>query len=217
VFTPYLCRIEDEIPHLELTTPSLAWDCYDEDFATQEESHINFRGHLISVARSDGSCWNTTMGTRSADAVCKEEPHWKLSQVFLQYDTADVTDADKLGVALEATVQVSLVCTCLSPETYDVCGVHMGMHKGVVDHVTLANRWQILLHKSKNTVQCTTQKGVCMALHPTLSRNVLTNDRMLLYSRMPHNLYSDTMLCPKIPSAQGSTMAQIFMTNFGWS
>ena len=34
---------------------------------------------------------------------------------------------------------------------------------------------------------------------------------------MPCNLYSDTMFCPKVPSARGYTMAQIFVTDFGWS
>ena len=34
---------------------------------------------------------------------------------------------------------------------------------------------------------------------------------------MPCNLYSNTMFCPKVPSARGYTMAQIFATDFGWS
>ena len=34
------------------------------------------------------------------DAACDEEPDWKLSPVFLQYDTADVTDNDNYGTAL---------------------------------------------------------------------------------------------------------------------
>jgi hypothetical protein len=47
---PAFAEFEDEtIPHLELTAPSLAWDPHDKDFAPQEERHLNFRGHLISV------------------------------------------------------------------------------------------------------------------------------------------------------------------------
>ena len=42
------------------------------------------------------------MGPRLADADGVEEPHWKRSQVSLQYDTADVTDNDNFGTALEA-------------------------------------------------------------------------------------------------------------------
>ena len=49
------------------------------------------------------------MGTHLADADSVGEPHWKLSQVSLQYDTADVTDNDNFGMALEAARQVVLV------------------------------------------------------------------------------------------------------------
>ena len=52
------------------------------------------------------------MGIRYANMDHKEEPHWKLSSVSLQYDTADVYDYDNLAVALEAGVQMSLVKTC---------------------------------------------------------------------------------------------------------
>ncbi|KAL7474823.1 hypothetical protein ACHAW6_000772 [Cyclotella cf. meneghiniana] len=40
---------------------------------------------------------------------------------------------------------------------------------------------------------------------------------MLRYRRMPCDLYSDTLFCPKVPSARGYMMAQIFVTDFGWS
>ena len=76
---------------------------------------------------------------------------------------ADMTDDDNFGVALEANRQVLLVCTHHTPETYDVCGVHS------VDYVTLANRWQIPLHKARSTVKQMTQRGVHTVLHPTLS------------------------------------------------
>ena len=114
-------------------------------------------------------------------------------------------------------MQVSLARTCLATETYDVCGIHTGKRSGAVDHVTLANRWQISLEKARNTVEHTMQRGMCTVLHPTLSRRFRTNDRMLRYRRMPCDLYGDTMFCLKIPSVRGYTMAQIFATDFGWS
>eukprot|EP00804_Cyclotella_cryptica_P019304 CCRYP_006183-RA/>CCRYP_006183-RA protein AED:0.20 eAED:0.20 QI:0/0/0/1/0/0/5/0/657 len=40
---------------------------------------------------------------------------------------------------------------------------------------------------------------------------------MLRYRRLPCNLYSDTMFCPKVTSARGYKMAQIFASDFGWS
>ncbi len=52
---PTSAEFEDpEIPHLELTAKSPAWDPYDKDFAQLEQSYLDWRGHLISVARSDG-------------------------------------------------------------------------------------------------------------------------------------------------------------------
>ncbi|KAL7484333.1 hypothetical protein ACHAW6_009973 [Cyclotella cf. meneghiniana] len=40
---------------------------------------------------------------------------------------------------------------------------------------------------------------------------------MLCYWKMPCNLFSDTMFCPEVPSAQGYTMVQIFAVDFGLS
>ncbi len=45
----------------------------------------------------------TVMGLHPAEAVCGEEPHWKLIPVSMQYEAADITDNDNFGAALEAT------------------------------------------------------------------------------------------------------------------
>jgi hypothetical protein len=94
------------------------------------------------------------MGLHPADVVCREEPHWKLSPVSLQYEAADITDDDNFGAALEATPQVMLVLTNLSTETYEVCRVHTGKRQGAVDYITLAHCWQ-----SHCTRQSTQWKG----------------------------------------------------------
>jgi hypothetical protein len=39
----------EEIHHLELTAMSPAWDPYDKDFASLEESHLDFRGQPNSA------------------------------------------------------------------------------------------------------------------------------------------------------------------------
>ena len=73
---PTSAEFEDpEIPHLELTAKSPAWNPYDKDFAQLEQSYPDFRGHLISVVRSDGPRGTTEMGLHPTDAVCGEEPH----------------------------------------------------------------------------------------------------------------------------------------------
>ena len=94
-----------------------------------------------------------------------------------------------------------LVRTKLTPDTYDICCVHMGKQQGAVEYIALANCWQIPLHKAKNTVERTMQRGMRTVLHPILSRRFCTNDRMLRYCRLPCNLYSNTMFCPKVKSA----------------
>jgi hypothetical protein len=73
---PTSAEFEDpEIPHLELTAKSPAWNPYNKDFVQLEQSYLNYRGHLISVARSDGPCAMTEMGLHPANVVCGEEPH----------------------------------------------------------------------------------------------------------------------------------------------
>ena len=140
-----------------------------------------------------------------ADAASTEESHWKLSPLSLQYDAADVTDHDNFGAALEANRQVLLVRMDHTPETYDVCGVHRGKRQGGMDYVTLANHWQIPLHKARNMVKQMMQRGMHTVLHPTLLRHFRTNNWMLCYWRMPRNIFSDKMFCPKVPSARGYT------------
>ena len=186
---------------MELTAASPAWNPYDKDFVQLEQSCLNYRGHLISVARSDDPHRVTEMGLHPADTVCGEEPHWKLSPFSLQHDAADITDNDNFGAALEATRQVTLMRTNLTPETYDICQVHTSKRQGAVDYVALAHHWQIPLHKAKNMVERTMQRGMQTVLHPTLSRHFCTNDRMLRYCRLSCNLYSDTMFRLKVKSA----------------
>ena len=53
---------------------------------------------------------------------------------------------DNFGMALETTVQVK---TCLYLETYNVCNIARGKRQGEVDHITLANKWQISLEKER--------------------------------------------------------------------
>jgi hypothetical protein len=88
---------------------TLAWDSYNKDFASLKERHLDFRGQLISAARSDGPCRLAEMGIHLADANGVEEPHSKLSPVSLQYDTADVTDNNNFGTAIEVVRRVVLV------------------------------------------------------------------------------------------------------------
>ena len=67
---------------LELMAACLAWNPLDDDHTLQEERHLDYRGHLISAACTDGPCWNPDPGWwLRANANRMEEPTWALSRV----------------------------------------------------------------------------------------------------------------------------------------
>ena len=85
-----------------------------------------------------------------------------------------------------------------------------------VDARTLANRLGIDRKKALNTVRITTQRGVKGHLHPSLRRIFLTNDHMMRYRHLPHNIFTDAMFSG-VKSKMENTCAQIFCTIFGWT
>ena len=52
--------------------------------------------------------------------------------------------------------------------------------------------------------------------NPSIMRRFPTNDRMLRYSRLPHPLFTDTLLAVTA-SQRGHKLAQVFATSYGWS
>jgi hypothetical protein len=73
---PTSAEFEDnDILHLEIRSVTPAWDPYNKDFVSLEESHLDFRRHLISAVQSDGPRRIAEMGTLPADAISGEEPH----------------------------------------------------------------------------------------------------------------------------------------------
>ena len=92
------------------------------------------------------------MGDEGSDKT----PHWKLSEVSVQYDAADVLDVDNFAQALEATVRVSLVRSALGTSVTDsgiedmqCMSTTSRKRRGEIDYITLANRWQIPLEKAE--------------------------------------------------------------------
>ena len=207
---PTVEEFEDEnIDRFELTAESPDWDPYDEDYAKQEDGMLNYRGHTIAASNTEAI--PGTAVVRKADV-----PTWNLSQVSLQYDTADLLEPENFEQALEETVNISLVQVNPTPETYAISQVRSGTRRGEVGYIDLATRWGIPLKTAEKTVQMTTQRGVRTVLHPTLSRRYPTNDRMLRYRRLPCDMYTDTLFV-KHKSSRGNNCAQVFATDFGWS
>ena len=64
----------------------------------------------------------------------------------------------------------------------------------MVDAPTLAKIWNIALDRANNTVLATTQRGVQHVKNPSIMRRLPTNDRMMSYNRLPHPMFTDTLL-----------------------
>ena len=64
----------------------------------------------------------------------------------------------------------------------------------MVDAPTLAKRRNIPIDRAKNTVLVTTQRGVRHVANPYIMRRFPINDRMLRYNRLPHPMFTDTLL-----------------------
>ena len=86
----------------------------------------------------------------------------------------------------------------------------------MVDAPTLAKRWNIPIDRAKNTVLATTQRGVRNVTTSSIMRRFLTNDRMMRYNRLPHPIFTDTLISG-IASQHGHKFAQVFATSYGWS
>jgi hypothetical protein len=87
--------------------------------------------------------------------------------------------------------------------------------KAGVDAATLANKWGIGIEAAKRTHLMTTQRGIRRMIHPSLTKRYKTNDRQLIYRRLPVTMYTDTMYST-ILSIQKNKEAQIFCTDFGF-
>ena len=86
----------------------------------------------------------------------------------------------------------------------------------MVDAPTLAKRWNIPLDRSKTTIIATTQRGIRHVTNPSIMKRFPTNDRMLRYNRLPHPLFTDTLLS-RTTSQRGHKFSQVFATSYGWS
>ena len=81
------------------------------------------------------------------------------------------------------------------------------------DYETLSKRWIISRERAKATVQQTSQRGVRLCL---LAKRYPTDERMLRYNRLPHNLYTDTPIAGT-KSKRGNKNAQVFASPYGWT
>jgi hypothetical protein len=87
--------------------------------------------------------------------------------------------------------------------------------KAGVDAATLANNWGIGIEATKRTRLVTSQRGVRIMTHPSLTKRYKKNDRQLKYRHLPVTMYTDTMFST-ILSRQKNKAVQIYCTDFSF-
>ena len=190
-YLPVLTPTEDEwqsglYPQVELTAQHLDWEPASNRFQMQEESMMDHKGEIVHVDD-------------------RERPMIISSLNSLVMPAANITDDDNFAEALSSKVRVSAVSS----------GNIRSSQGKAVDAHALSRRWHIPYRRAKNTVQRTTQRGVRQVLNPTLTRRYLTNDRLLRYPRLPHTVFTDTMIAGTV-SQRGNKYAQVYATSYGW-
>ena len=100
-------------------------------------------------------------------------------------DTADLNNDYNISHVIESHVNVSISKVTSNSNA----GTIKSKSGRPVDHLMLANRWNIPVNRVKQTVTKTTQRGVRTCLTPSLSRRFPTNDRMLRYDHLPHAFF----------------------------
>ena len=191
---------------IELTSRDLTWDPSSSVYEDQENKMLNYKGEIIRP--------NTTARgpLMSINSIC----------VSTNVDTADISSNENLANVLASQVDVTYN-ECVSQSNTNVCSVSefstgdiKSQRKKLIDGDTLAKRWRIDRRKARNTVRATTQRGVRTCLHPSLSRRYPTNDRFMRYGRLPHSVFSDTMIAG-VTSKSGNKNTQVYCTQYGWS
>ena len=168
-------------PVIELTSEQLPWDPSDMTYQQQEESTTDLNGLLIGYDH----LYDAPMMISSMSSTMTAH--------------ADVTADYNFASVLESKVRVSAV-NRIPGQT-----LQTKQHK-MVDAPTLAKRWNIPIDRAKKTVKMTTQRGIRHVVNPSIARRFPTNDRMLRYNRLPHTLFTDTLIAGT-PSQRGKKYA----------
>ncbi len=130
----------DVIPKLHLTAEDPMWDPISSSYSSNEDSMLDFRGHIVSIV---------TMARRQITMHVNA----KSSSQFASYYVIDATDSMIFGTYLECFVQISLTCTS---------------RRAAVSHIKLAKNWGICLDGAKTMIQSKTQRGIQTIANPAL-------------------------------------------------
>ena len=122
------------------------------------------------------------------------------SMTSLTIPTDDITGDSNFGTILESKVCVSAAKTSIDQSSKLEASMTnqqpgkttLTSQRIMVNAPTLANRWNIQLNRSKNTVIATTQRGVQHVTNPSIIRRFPTNDHMMRYNRLTQPMFTET-------------------------
>ena len=142
----------------------------------------------------------------------------------LTMPSADITGDSNFGTILESKVCVSASNTSINQSSKLEASMTkrqpgktiLTSQRKMVDAPTLAKRLNIPIDRAKNTVLVTTQRGVRHVTNLSIMRIFPTNDRMMRYNRLPHPMFTDTLIAGTA-SQHGHKFAQVVATSYGWS
>ncbi len=140
-------------PRLHLTSETLTWYPLTALYEEQEASMIDYSGNIVNNAAVRGP----------PQTLIINELH------SLTTNMADVTHDYNFHQILASHVVIS------SGEG-NLTGDVRSCKTAPIDFKTLAARWMVSPERAKQTIQLTTQRGVCTCLNPTLARRFRTND-----------------------------------------
>ena len=146
------------------------------------------------------------------------------SMTSLTMSSADITGDSNFGTILESKFCLSAINTSIDKSSKLEASMTkrqpgktiLTSQRKMVDAPTLSKRSNIPIDRANNTVHVTTQRGVRHVANPSIMRRFPTNDRMLRYNRLPHPMFTDTLLAGTT-SQRGLTFVQVFTTSYGWS
>ena len=100
-------------------------------------------------------------------------------------------------------------------QIYNLANVKSNQGKSV-DALDISKRCMLLPDQARNIVRNTSQQSIRTVMNTQMSRRYPINDRALGYPRLPHPLFTDTMIAGTV-SKRGNNNSQVYGTYFGWT
>ena len=169
------------LPRTNLTNQDLTWDPHNEDFSTQENKFLNHFGEFNPPGDQQGkrSAKRQILSAAALNSL-QEAVHMNgCSDATL--NSVEFILNDKCFLEMIITNR-TLMSTETSKRTSSLKPEH------------LASKWNISIGQAEDTIKVTTQQAVRHIANPALSRRFKTNVRLLRYNRLPHTVFTDTMI-----------------------